>query len=213
VRSAIHLCVFGILIIILWGCAATPPVQMRSELNSKTSCCTRIQDAPVTTFLVPQGMATYSDPRSRAYEYYGRLDSSSLVFDFSQGRSYFSLLGLKGTGRLEISVGSARITTSGREYFAPLVTFYDSNRNQLTSDEPSFDVFRRTPDDSEVLRATIQVPKQASFVALHANPKRFGTVLPVMKNQPTGNLFYPSQRVEDFRIYFGPEGGFRLVLL
>lgn len=137
----------------LMGCA-TPMTSQRTSLDTQPSCCTGLADV------------TYK-PMAFETEVNAAFESSSPVFAFPTGKSYFSAVTLAPGKSRGIRVSSFFNGMWVGQYFQPIFLFLDDQKKPLSSVTPNLRYqHTRLTADAQMIGG-VRVPDDAAYAIVY----------------------------------------------
>ena len=135
---------------------ATPMATQRSELGARSSCCQSLAEFKFETLVLDK-------------EHELTFGSSSLVFNFPTGKSYFAAYRLPAGAKRALQIKSEFNGMYIGQYFQPIFTFLDSEKRYVSTSSPplSFAPPAFAPYTVAHMRGGIAVPDSAEFVVIY----------------------------------------------
>jgi hypothetical protein len=156
--------------ILISGCTTLP--DLKARLDAAPSCCVGFEQMQF-------------DPLPAEGDILLALDDRSPAFNFETGKSYFAAYSLPATAQgkqlqvLAHPTGSIAFESQTlAQIFCPRVLFLNSSKRPMSTHEV-VGQFDRLNDFSGYMRgagSAFDIPPQAAFVVVHANPQVFGNL-------------------------------------
>jgi len=147
---------FFVVLPLLVAACATPMATQKSELNARTSCCKSVAEFKF-------------DALDNEKEHELALGSSSFVFDFPTGKSYFASYKLPDGTKRALLIKSQFNGTYIGQFLQPIFTFLDSEKREVSTFSPrlSFIPPAFVPYTVAHMSGGIAVPDSAEFVVVY----------------------------------------------